>query len=667
MTSTTPEPVPSSPRTPLGPVDPVGLAHRAVVHELARRAEEDPAGFYEMALRTRSPEVLDAVAHLAVPGSRARALQELGRALAGDLDVARLAPLTADPTWLSELAALSAVQVTNRTPDLPAAWGLWRWAAAVGADQLPERHRDLRAQVAWVLGGHRDLLTSWVEQEGVLGAQVRAELRADLVNPWLTDQPVAGGVSAKAAATASPGTTVTGDREAASSLLWQERVQEILGTRLAPLVVPSGPGAPLDRLCAPTGDHAVGDRSIAIILTTYRPTTGLHTAVRSLLAQTWQEWTLLIVDDASGREYDEVLAETAALDPRITLLRREQNGGTYQARNTGLRAVGNADYVTFHDSDDWSHPQRLELSLEPLRADPATVASTAWGLKATDDLELTRLGYRGVSRVAAGLTMRRDPVCTDLGFFDPVRKSADKEFQRRIAVAFPGATAEVRDPTAVIRRGHVSLSSADHSRGWRHASRRHYHHAYEPWHRRIRRGDAAPFLDDTAERTFWAPPRWLVAAPPAEVEPGGTLPTDAHGYDVVLAADYSMPDAQDRFARAIAAARRGGRRVGLLQVDRAALHSGPEPRTAATVVRLVNRRLADWVYLDDDLEVGLVLVLDAAVLHPGPDQQATWTARQVAVSAPAEPLDRGAALRRARSVFGVAPRWWDPTDDSLPS
>lgn len=630
---------PATRDAPLAPVDPVSEAHRAVVHGLVPLAQRDPSAFYEMALRTRSPEVLDAVAELALPGSRARVLQEVGRLLSEDLDVSQLTGFTPDPARLSELAALSAVQVTHRTPDLAAARGLWRWAAALNEDRLPERHRDLRAQVAWVLGGHRDEVAAWVEQEGALGPQVRPELRADLVNPWLTGRP-----------------------EAASTTPWQDAVHAILGPRLAPVVVPGGEHAPFDRLNAPASGRGVGDRSVAIILTAYRPGATLRTAVRSIIEQTWQEWRLLVVDDASGPGYDQLLAEVTALDPRITLLRREQNGGTYQARNTGLRAVGNADFVTFHDSDDWSHPQRLELSLEPLVGDPATVASTAWGLKATDDLGLTRLGYRGVSRVAAGLVLRRDPVLTDLGFFDPVRKSADKEFQRRISVAFPDRTAEVRDPTAVIRRGHESLSSADHSRGWRHHSRRHYFHAYQPWHRQIRRGQTTPFLDDTGERRFWAPPRWLDAPPTT----GGT---DPRPYDVVLATDYADTEAEERVRGAIAQARRGGRRVGLLHLDRALLHSNPEPPTTGSVVRLVNDGQVAWVYLDDDLAVDRLLVLDASVLHPGPDQHAAWTPRQVAVAVPPPPtpLDRAAVLRRARSVFGTTAQWWDPADGSLPA
>lgn len=619
----------------------VSRAHTELVRQLSLRAVQDPQAYHEMALRTRSPEVLDAVAVLALPGSQAKALQEIGRSVAEGLSVSALADLQPDPLWLSELASLIAVQVTEHTPDLLSAWGLWTWAASFEGDQLSPSHRDLRAQVAWTLEGeHRDQLTAWVDQDGLLGPQVRAELRADLANPWFTEP------------------------QAASDSTWQDRCQDLLGPDLATITVQAGQGLPFDRLETMTTQPSLGDRSIAIIMTTYRPDASLLTAIRSVIGQTWQEWTLLLVDDASGPEYEDLLVAAAASDDRIRLLRRDHNGGTYQARNTALREVGSADFITFHDSDDWSHPQRLELTVEPLRSNPTLVASTAWALKATDDLQITRLGYRGKSRMAASLLVRRDPVATELGFFDPVRKSADKEFQRRIGAAFPDGLAEITDPIAIIRRGHSSLSSADHSRGWRHHSRRHYQQAYQPWHRRIRQGKATAYLNDAEQRTLWAPARWHDPDPAVSQRPAR--------YDVVLAADYSSPDADERFDPVIARARRQGRQVGLLQLDGPVLHSSPEPPTSATIVRRVTRGHVNWVYLDDEIDVGQVVVLDPGVLHPGTDMRAEWSCQRVDVALPSgnSPNPPATDLRRvswrARHVFGVASRWWDPTTTSWP-
>lgn len=625
-------------------------AHSRLVRELADVAASDPAAFHEMALRTRSLDLLDVLAHRALSGSRALSLLEVGRSITAGLSTAELSAVSPSARWLSELAALSALQVTRTTPDLPAARGLWEWASHLDRSALTQRHWDLRAQVAWRLreahtdAAHHDV-ASWVEQPDLLSRPVRLELLADLTNPWLS------------AADRRSGATISDSHaRVAAPEAWRAHCQQIMGPRLAPLHVPAGVGQPFDRLAAPTAVGSIGDRSVAIILTTYQPDQQLLTAVRSLIAQTWQEWTLLIVDDASGDAYDGVLAEAESLDDRIRLMRRTVNGGTYQARNTALREVGHAEFVTFHDSDDWSHPQRLEFTLEPLQADPGLVATTTWAMKATDQLELTRLGYRGTSRIAASVVLRRDPVLTTLGFFDPVRKSADKEFQRRIAVTFPDRTAEVRDPTSVIRRGHESLSSSDHSRGWRHHSRRHYHQAYQPWHRRIRRGDASAYLSDTGGRSFWAPDRWLRSATSGSPEI----------YDRVIAADFSRSDTVELIDPLLG---RAGHRVGLLQLDGPTLLRGPEPPTSSTVVRWVNRGRVEWVYLDDHLEVGQVVVADPTSLHPGADQPATWRVGDLALATPRGEIavDRRVVEDRAQTVFRAPARWWDATRTPCPS
>ena len=80
------------------------------------------------------------------------------------------------------------------------------------------------------------------------------------------------------------------------------------------------------------------------------------------LNQTHSNLELIVVDDHSPRD-DVVMYDNLLSDPRIVRLRMPQNVGTYACRNEGLRVMKGA-FVTFADSDDWNHPQRLEKAIQ---------------------------------------------------------------------------------------------------------------------------------------------------------------------------------------------------------------------------------------------------------------------------------------------------------------
>lgn len=611
--------------------------------DLTRLAQQNPAQFYALALRTRSVVTRDALAHAALPGARSAALQEIGRAVLDGLDPVGLGSPSVDPARLSDLAAVCAVQVAPGVPDPLGALGLWEWAEQLDPAASLPAHRDLRAQVAHADGGaaFAPRVRRWAADPELLGAEVRTELRADLSNPWGSD-PQAG-----------------------STRAWEAAVAPLHGAGLEPVSIAAGPGAAFDRLATATVDPVPTTGSIAVILTTFRPDHSLLTAVRSIVAQSWSDWHLIVVDDASGPQYDELLATVADLDRRITVLRSERNGGTYRARNLGLRHLGEAEFITFHDTDDWSHPRRLERSVQPLLEDSELVASAARCIKASEDLALTRVGYRGISRMAASFMVRRDIVTEHIGFFDPVRKAADNEYRRRITSAFPGRIREVMDPVAWVRRGHESLSASDHSRGWRHHSRRHYTQSYALWHRKIARGDTDPYLDDTAARQLWAPRRWVDDVPPGLTAPASE-PAVATDFPAVLIGDFATADAPRETA--FRTARKAYRRVGLMQVDGLTMIPGDEPATSAAVLRRVIRGHLDWVYLDEPLRIGRVIVMDPELVRSGFDQPTAWSVSEVAVAFPADedgPRRRSVA-RVIRSTFHVEPRWWDPRESVLP-
>ena len=105
---------------------------------------------------------------------------------------------------------------------------------------------------------------------------------------------------------------------------------------------------------------------VSVIIPTYNRAGLVQEAVASVLAQTWRDFELLVVDDGSTDGTVEALAPYAS---RLRLLRRESRGGVSAARNTGI-AAARGEWLAFLDSDDLWRPEKLARQLAYLAAHP---------------------------------------------------------------------------------------------------------------------------------------------------------------------------------------------------------------------------------------------------------------------------------------------------------
>ena len=107
-----------------------------------------------------------------------------------------------------------------------------------------------------------------------------------------------------------------------------------------------------------------GSPKISIIMTVYNPAPEhLHAAISSVLAQVYENWQLVIVDDGSTEPrvpavIDKIIEETNGQESRIIVRRREENGHVCRAANEGLTLV-TGDWVMTLDHDDTLAPQAL--------------------------------------------------------------------------------------------------------------------------------------------------------------------------------------------------------------------------------------------------------------------------------------------------------------------
>ncbi len=138
---------------------------------------------------------------------------------------------------------------------------------------------------------------------------------------------------------------------------------------------------------------------ITIVTPTHNRPDLLLRAVRSVLAQTYSNWELVIVDDASEEKMAEVLQDLLQQHTNIRVLRNEQSLGACATRNRGI-AAAKGEYVAFLDDDDEYTPERLERLMEKLRD------GGNWSFVCSDYHELRPGGPR-VSRKSGLITLER--------------------------------------------------------------------------------------------------------------------------------------------------------------------------------------------------------------------------------------------------------------------
>ncbi|OLT37649.1 hypothetical protein BJF82_10105 [Kytococcus sp. CUA-901] len=514
-------------RTPPAPPTGTSPTLRAE-RSLLQRAASDPEALLAALLRSKSVRGRVLAAHLVAAGADPRTLESLGRAVldpaGAERALAELRALGADAEGLATYAWLCAIQ-TGAPQDTDAAMGLFEAAHTLSGGEQPAGRRAGVWTQLLVLAGRderaRDLLGT---DRG--SPEANAWAGVDLLNPHRAvpghpaPRPGAANRAAVDAWLAAFNEQVTCHgiaplRLADPSELFADGWLEQFGLRREEMF-----HTPFDHLATAPVEPVHDPFRVSIVMSTFNGGHELLLAARAIVAQSWQNWELFVVDDASPEPVPGVLEAVEALDPRITVVRKAVNGGTYRCRNTALR-LATGDAFTVVDSDDWAHPQQLETLVGALVADPALVAAQANCLRIGEDLRVTRPGYTGRIMSRANLTVRMVPGVSRVGFFDPVRKAADTEYAQRLEAAFGVPPLRHPAPLTFLRTSDDSLSAGDFSPGWHHGSRAEYRAAFTPWHDRINQGLADPFFA-TADHGRSPPRTHGCRPPPVPVVPGGT-------------------------------------------------------------------------------------------------------------------------------------------------
>lgn len=222
---------------------------------------------------------------------------------------------------------------------------------------------------------------------------------------------------------------------------------------------------------------------VSVVMPVYNGSRFVRVAIESVLAQTFAEFEIIVVDDASSDDSYSIVA--AIRDPRIRLVRNEKNLGSYPSSNLGI-GMARGRYVTRHDADDISLPSRFERQVSLLEDDPhvVLVSSEYWKIDESGQMQrrissLRRSGHHHAvpwhllfyNHLGAHsqVMMRRDDLVAVGGYPTEARYSQD--YRLWVQMAQRGKVVTLPDVLLYYRSHPNSISGTHKERQNEHAWR----------------------------------------------------------------------------------------------------------------------------------------------------------------------------------------------------
>ena len=273
---------------------------------------------------------------------------------------------------------------------------------------------------------------------------------------------------------------------------------------------------------------------VTILIAAYNAAKTLSTALRSLQSQTWSNLEIIVLDDCSPTfDTVRVAEEYAAKDKRIKIIRMDQNGGAYVARNKGLE-MATGEFITLHDADDWSHPRKIEVQVKFMLENTDVLGCTSQQSRATNDLIFSRpnADSKLITLNTSSLFLRRAFFIEHFGGWDTVRFEADTELRLRIEKKL-GKRSLRKIPTGPLSFQRISDSSivADSffgSDGFSYGARLLYREAAA----NFRRSSNSYICETKKEVREFSTPHAMRADKNNNKQ--------IHAYDVILASEFRM-------------------------------------------------------------------------------------------------------------------------------
>ncbi|MCL4503557.1 MAG: glycosyltransferase [Deltaproteobacteria bacterium] len=206
---------------------------------------------------------------------------------------------------------------------------------------------------------------------------------------------------------------------------------------------------------------------VSVIIPTYNRAALVQEAVASVLAQSFRDFELIVVDDGSTDGTPEVLSPYAS---RLRFLRRENQSGVSAARNTGI-AAARGEWLAFLDSDDLWLPEKLARQMAYLEEHPDLLicqTEETWvrrGIRVNQPQTHRKIGgqifYQSLERcmVSPSAVMLHRRLLAQHGGFDEELPAAE-DYDLWLRLGWRYEIGLVPEPLIIKRGGHADQLSA---------------------------------------------------------------------------------------------------------------------------------------------------------------------------------------------------------------
>jgi glycosyltransferase involved in cell wall biosynthesis len=190
--------------------------------------------------------------------------------------------------------------------------------------------------------------------------------------------------------------------------------------------------------------------AVSVLMTAYNREDLIAESIESVLAQTFTDFELIVVDDCSSDRTVEVV-QRYLTDPRLRLVRNPRNLGDYPNRNHAS-TFARGEFLKYHDSDDVMYPHCLEIMVGALRQHPpagfALSGDRGWSGGAVPMLLTPRMAYQreflgtGLFHLGPSAALFRTAVFRELGRFPEVGVHSDTMFWIAACARYPVVLAQ---------------------------------------------------------------------------------------------------------------------------------------------------------------------------------------------------------------------------------